>query len=141
MSHTIWEDSRHVAFLTPFPNTPGFTVVATKRHGPSDVFELSSQELHFLVDAAKEVSALLNRALGTFRVALIAEGMGIDHTHVKLVPLHGVPLGGWRQVLSRERRTFASYPGYVSSHDGPRVDESTLESIVKLVRSVGKNSP
>ena len=29
-SYTIWEDEKHLAFLTIFQNTQGFTVVITK---------------------------------------------------------------------------------------------------------------
>ena len=34
------ESHEHMAFLTPFPNTPGVTVVATKLHHPSDLLEI-----------------------------------------------------------------------------------------------------
>ena len=29
-SYKVWEDNKHLAFLTPFPNTPGFTVLIPK---------------------------------------------------------------------------------------------------------------
>ena len=38
--HKIWEDEKHLAFLSIFPNTPGFSVVITKRHYPSYAFRL-----------------------------------------------------------------------------------------------------
>jgi diadenosine tetraphosphate (Ap4A) HIT family hydrolase len=31
-SWTVWEDDQYMAFLTPFPNTPGFTVVIPKQN-------------------------------------------------------------------------------------------------------------
>ena len=31
-SHQIWEDDDHLAFLSIFPNTKGFSVVITKEH-------------------------------------------------------------------------------------------------------------
>jgi len=30
-SWTVWEDDEYMAFLTPFPNTPGHTVVIKNR--------------------------------------------------------------------------------------------------------------
>jgi histidine triad (HIT) family protein len=33
-AHKIWEDKKHLAFLSIFPNTEGFTVVITKKHYP-----------------------------------------------------------------------------------------------------------
>jgi histidine triad (HIT) family protein len=37
--HTIWEDDGHLAFLSIFPNTPGFSVVLPKAHFPSYAFQ------------------------------------------------------------------------------------------------------
>ena len=34
-SWKVWEDEKFLAFLTPFPNTPGFTVVIPKQN-PGD---------------------------------------------------------------------------------------------------------
>ncbi|EAA8104124.1 HIT family protein, partial [Salmonella enterica] len=30
--HKVWEDEHHLAFLSIFPNTDGFTVVIPKKH-------------------------------------------------------------------------------------------------------------
>ena len=38
--HKVWEDEKHLAFLTIFPNTEGVTVVIPKKHYPSYVFDL-----------------------------------------------------------------------------------------------------
>src|SRR5262245_20211447 len=91
----VWEDADHLAFLTSTPNTPGFTVVAPKRHLPSYVLSLEDADFMGLLLASRKVGLLLDRALGTRRTALIAEGMGIDHAHVKLSPMHGIPEGPW----------------------------------------------
>lgn len=37
----VWEDEKHLAFLTPFPNTPGLTVVIPKINHGDHVFGLS----------------------------------------------------------------------------------------------------
>jgi len=133
-SWIIWEDKDHIAFLTPFPNTIGFTVVATKNHMSSYIFELDPFVLCSLIKAAQKVSLLLDHALDTKRTAIIAEGMGIDHAHIKLIPLHGLPDGSWQPVLSNQKTFYTSYPGYVSSHDGPRADDSELDRVADLVR-------
>jgi len=39
-AHILWEDENHMAFLSIFPNTPGFSVVVTKEHLPSYVVDL-----------------------------------------------------------------------------------------------------
>ena len=35
-SYKVWEDDKHLAFLTPFPNTPGLTVLIPKKN-PGDI--------------------------------------------------------------------------------------------------------
>lgn len=37
--HKIWEDEKHLAFLSVYPNTEGFSVVITKQHYPSYAFD------------------------------------------------------------------------------------------------------
>lgn len=61
-SHIIWEDEKHIAFLSIFPNTDGFTVVATKDHYPSYNFDLPDTILTELVLASKKVGKLLDKS-------------------------------------------------------------------------------
>jgi hypothetical protein len=51
--HQIWEDEKHLAFLSIFPNTEGFSVVITKRHYPSYAFDLPNEVLGGLVSGSK----------------------------------------------------------------------------------------
>jgi hypothetical protein len=44
-AHIIWEDEKHLAFLSIYPNTKGFTVVITKDHYPSYNFDLPDNAL------------------------------------------------------------------------------------------------
>ncbi|XP_068178518.1 uncharacterized protein [Antennarius striatus] len=50
----IWEDEGHVAFLTPFPNSPGFTVLVPRRPLTSDIFRLEKADYEALVLASRE---------------------------------------------------------------------------------------
>lgn len=130
-SRLIWESSDNLAFLTPFPNVAGFTVLASKTHKPSDIFELNRDELTKLILDAKDVSLLLKERLAVERVGLIFEGYGINHAHIKLVPMHGIGSGSWRQISSSpaDRRYYEVYPGFIASHDGPAMDEGALNAI------------
>ena len=58
--HKIWEDEEHLAFLSIFPNTEGFSVVVTKKHYPSYAFDLPDDVLNGLVLAAKKVGRLID---------------------------------------------------------------------------------
>uniref|UniRef100_A0A7N6AWK4 HIT domain-containing protein n=1 Tax=Anabas testudineus TaxID=64144 RepID=A0A7N6AWK4_ANATE len=83
----LWEDEGHVAFLTPFPNSPGFTVLVPRRPLTSDIFRLEKGDYESLVLAARKVSHLLEEGLGAWGVGLIFEGFEIDYAHAKLIPL------------------------------------------------------
>ena len=91
----LLENDDFIAFLTPFPNTDGFTVVATKAHLTSYIFDLPEDVyLDFLL-FSKKVGKLLDQSLGVQRTGMIFEGMGIDHAHIKLIPLHGINGEKW----------------------------------------------
>jgi len=129
----IYETTEHLAFLTPFPNTPGFTVLVPKKHLGSDVFMLKDEEYKSLFLAAREVTDLLKKSLLCKRVGLIAEGMAIDHAHLKLIPLHGIPDGPWKPMLSGVHEYHEQYDGYLSTEDGPRMSDEELTQIQERI--------
>jgi diadenosine tetraphosphate (Ap4A) HIT family hydrolase len=53
----LWDDASHIAFLTPFANSPGYTVLVPRRHLPSDIFGLEDQDYTALVDASNRTRA------------------------------------------------------------------------------------
>lgn len=134
--HKIWEDERHIAFLSIFPNTEGFSVVATKEHYSSYAFDLPENVLVELVLASKKVAKLLDAKLEDVgRTGLIIEGFGVDHVHAKLFPMHGTRMPKWKPIASKIRKFFKQYEGYISSNDCDRVDEKTLAELAKKIRS------
>ncbi len=138
----IWEDSNHLAWLSPFPNTKGFTVLVPKKHFGSDVLKMPDKELQHLMIAAKKVSNLLiNYFDDVGRVGLIMEGTGIDHAHIKLSPMHGtgyMKKGEWKQILSGREDYFDEYQGFLTSNDGPKTNFDELELLAKNIRGCGK---
>lgn len=76
-----------LAILDAFPSSPGQTVVLTRKHRPSYVFELRENELTKFLGFAKKVALQLDGALGSTRCVLVAEGLEIDHAHLKLYPV------------------------------------------------------
>ncbi|MBN1275446.1 HIT family protein [Candidatus Woesearchaeota archaeon] len=132
--HKIWEDEKHLAMLSIFPNIKGFSVVLTKEHLPSDVCSLERDDYVSLLLAAKEVAGVLNKGLGVARTGIIAEGMGVDHAHVKLFPLIGTKPGEeWEPNLSKITTYFDKYEGYISSHDSGRADDKELAALAKQI--------
>lgn len=134
-SHKIWEDEKHLAFLTIFPNTQGFSVVVTKEHYSSYAFDLPDDVLSGLVLAAKKVGKLLDAKLEDVgRTGMIFEGFGVDHVHAKLFPMHGTKTDHWQAAKSGVDKYFEKYEGYISSHDYKRADDDKLGDLAKKIR-------
>jgi len=134
--HKIWEDEKHLAFLSIFPNTAGFSVVITKKHYPSYAFDLPDNVLKELVLASKKVAKLIDSKLEDVgRTGMIFEGFGVDHVHTKLFPMHGTGnMKEWKPMKSNVDKYFEKYEGYISSHDYKRADDSELAKLAKKIR-------
>nr|XP_061829973.1 uncharacterized protein si:ch211-256m1.8 [Nerophis lumbriciformis] len=122
----VWEDSQHVAFLTPYPNTPGITVVVPRKPLPSDIMKLEEKDYKALILATYRVAQLLVEGMRAQGVALIFEGFEIDYAHTKLIPLLPSPEGP--TIVRPQAEFFPKYPGYVSSLDGPPADLADLKT-------------
>ena len=134
-SHKIWEDAKHLAFLSIFPNTEGFSVVISKDHYSSYPFELSDEVLKDLLIATKQVARLLDSKLADVgRTGMIFEGFGVDHIHAKLFPMHGTRMKEWKPLKSNVDKYFEKYEGYISSHDYKRADDSALAQLAEKIR-------
>lgn len=134
-SHKIWEDEKHLAFLSIYPNTEGFSVVITKEHHSSYAFDLPDEVLSGIVLAAKKVGKLIDEKLeGVGRTGMIFEGFGVDHIHAKLFPMHGTKKNHWEPAHSDVDKYFEKYEGYISSHDYKRADDEKLANLAKKIR-------
>lgn len=138
-AHRIWEDADHLAFLSIFPNTEGFSVVIPKAHRTSYVVDLEPEEYAALHLAAREVARLLDDAFpDVARTGIMYEGYGVDHAHAKLFPMHGTAGNAgddWREVASPVEGYFEHYQGYLSSHDHKRADDAWLAGIAEHIRN------
>jgi diadenosine tetraphosphate (Ap4A) HIT family hydrolase len=133
-SYKVWEDEKHLAFLSISPNTKGFTVVITKDHYPSDFYSIPESVFVELSLAARKVGLLLSSKLADVgRTGLIYEGFGIDHLHIKLFPMHGTKMDEWKPIKSNVDKYFEKYEGYISSHDSKRANDSELSSLTSRI--------
>ena len=137
-AYIVWEDNEHLAFLTPFPNTPGFTVVIPKINHGDYLFNLSDQQYVGLMKATKKVANILEKALSVKRVALVFEGTGVAYVHAKLIPLHG-ELAGRTNVWSDHTVYNENYLGYITTAEGPRMEDDKLKAIQAKILSEQKN--
>lgn len=135
---SFWEDSEFMAFLSIDPNTEGFSCVIPKKHFGSDVLKMPDDILQRFIIASKKVSQILEKYYGDVgRVGLIMEGTGIDHAHIKLVPMHGtenLKRGEWKQFLSGQEHWFDKYEGWISSASGPKADREKLKKLAEKLK-------
>ncbi|NCO10431.1 HIT family protein [Candidatus Saccharibacteria bacterium] len=136
-SYKVWEDENFLAFLTPFPNTPGVTVVIPK-HNPGDyIFDVDSVLYDDFMRAVRTVAKLLEEALGVKRVALVFEGTGVAYAHAKLYPLHG-EIASQTDVWSEEKEFVEDYRGWMTTIEGPEMDKSRLVEIQQKILNATK---
>lgn len=135
-SYTFWEDEKHIAFLSIFPNTPGVTVVIPKKHFSSYAFDLPDDVLLELVIASKKVAKLLDHKFEDVgRTAMVFEGYGINHVHSKLFPMHQTASQKeWAPIKSNMDKYFSCYEGYISSHDGKKAADEVLDELCRRLR-------
>ncbi len=138
-AYIVWQDSKHVAFLTPYPNTPGFTVLIPKSNHGDYIFELNEPEYSDMMQACKTLAKILEKAFGSPRVALVYEGTGVKYVHAKLIPLHG-DLAGKTNVWSDHKDYADTYRGWLTTAEGPEMDGSKLKDIQNKIIAAGKSA-
>jgi histidine triad (HIT) family protein len=113
----VWEDDDFLAILDINPNVEGATVLISKEHFSSNFLSLPEEVICDFTKAAKQVSKVLTRGLDAERVMLVAEGMDVNHAHLKLYP------------MNKE-----SYLGYLSTGGGVTKTQEELEKVAEKIR-------
>lgn len=135
-AYKVWEDDNYQAFLTPWPNTPGFTVVTPKRNPGDNYLDVSDEAFMGLMVAARKVAAILRKAFDTYRIGFVIEGEGVPHLHVKLIPMHG--LGTQSGEHQHEPMFTEVYQGYLTTTNGPEMSAEELQAIQKKIQEAAK---
>lgn len=132
----VWESESHVAFLTPFGNCPGKTVLIPRKHVDSDILGTPIEDFTSLAGATWDVVTVLMRSrLEPDRVGLIFEGMEVDWAHAKLIPVCGDT-----GESTSEQPFVEKYTGAVSSQPGPAVAIEELEDMRQRFLSASGHS-
>ena len=132
-SAKIWEDEEFLVILDTNPNTKGMILLLTKTHYDSYVFDMENDIYQKFLSAIKKVAKILEKGLEVKRVAMVMEGMGINHVHIKLYPLHGLT-EKFKEMWGKERKYFDKYEGYLSTQLGPQVDLKELKELAAKIK-------
>jgi len=128
----VWEDEKHLALLDGSPNTEGMTLVVTKDHFDSDATDMPEKEYSDLMLAAKKVAKILENGLGVKRVAIVMEGLGVNHVHIKLYPLHGLD-AKFVETWADGTIYFDKYIGHISTQLGPKISIDERKIIAEKI--------
>ena len=132
--HKVYEDNEHIAFLSIYPNTEGVCVCIPKAHYDSYIADMPSVERNKLIDFSIAVMHKIDAAYDDVsRTGLVFEGFGVNHIHAKLFPMHNT-IGDWKPRIAHKTEYNYDYEGYLSSHDGDRMDDNELMRIAKKIR-------
>lgn len=132
-SYKIWEDDEFFAILDIFPNTKGMTLLIPKEHYDSYVFDMPDDVYTRFLLAAKLLGKKIDTKLDVERTALVMEGMGVNHAHIKLYPLHG--LGKDFKAITPEGNVFfEKYQGYLTTLLGPKAGDAELKDLQSLFK-------
>ena len=129
----IWEDDKFIAILDINPNVEGMTLVLPKKHFDSYVFNMKEKDYCELMKASKKIAKMLDKSLNVKRTALIMEGLGVNHAHIKLYPIYGLK-NEFEETWATDKIFFEKYPGYVTTQLGPRASPKQLKKVAEKIR-------
>lgn len=128
--YKVYEDKEFLAFLDIYPNMIGMTLIIPKKHYSSDAFDMPKDMYIKFMLVAKKIAKLLEKKLDVKRVAMVMEGMGIDHAHIKLYPLHGLK-DKFVETWTSKKVFFKKYKGYITTLMGEKADDKELIKLSK----------
>ena len=133
-SQKIYEDKNTIAILDIFPNTTAQALLISKKHFQSDFTEAPDRVFSKILMSAKNLSAILKEKLKVNRIALVIEGTGVNHFHIKLYPMHNLN----KKFRPKEAKTkvfYKTYPGFIDTRAGKQADAKTLKKIADLFKN------
>jgi len=111
------------------------TLVIPKKHFDSYMFDMPDEDYRKLIEVTRKIAKGLDKALGVKRTAMVMEGMGVNHVHIKLYPLHGIKKK-FEKNVAKKIKFFKRYEGYVATFIGPRANDEKLAKLASKIRKV-----
>lgn len=114
----IWEDDNYLAILDIYPNREGVTLVMPKEHQGPDFATFSDKFMADFCVTGKSVANKLKKGLGVKRVIFVIEGLGMNHAHLKLYPVHP-----------------GEEEGHLTTELGLQKTQEELEKVAQMIRN------
>ena len=138
LRHMVYEDARLAIGLSRYPTTRGQLITQSKQlKRGKDLFSLDYEDFLSIFRIMPKVAAACCETYNVQRCALVTEGA---HS-ISIIPLHGVSQN-W-QPIKHDLKTefYEEFPGYVTSKEGPSMNESKLDEVCRQIQAVSGTVP
>ena len=133
-SYKVYEDEEFLGILDIFPNTRGMILLIPKNHYDSYVFDMPDEVYSKFFLTAKKLGKRIDVKLSVERTALVAEGMGVNHAHIKLYPLHGLGKD-FKPMIPEGNHFFENYQGYLTTLLGPQASDEEMKKVLEQLNT------
>ncbi|RSL39181.1 hypothetical protein CEP54_016358, partial [Fusarium duplospermum] len=127
--HSFYNHGGVSAGLSRFPLSPGQAVVVCPRGVP--LISLQKSEFQTFMKTVRDISVAVRDAVSAKSCGLVTG----DSSSVSIMPFMGLEETGF-SIHSDELEYYAVYPGYLSSKNGPQMDQSLLDWLQREIRNV-----
>ena len=137
-NHLVYEDARLAIGLSRYPTTRGQLITQLNQLMPgNDLFSLDCDSLLSIFEIMPEVAAACCQTYNVQRCALVTEGAN----SISILPLHGVS-HKWQPIRHDGKREFyEEFAGYVTSKEGPSMNESKLDEVCRQIQGFSGTVP
>ncbi|MFC4112453.1 HIT family protein [Nonomuraea zeae] len=89
LEQVVYEDDRHVAFLSGYPTVPGYVLVSPKQHIEHVVRDLEEDAYHAIMGVVRKVALAVEAVVPSERTYVLSLGSqdGNSHLHWHVAPL------------------------------------------------------
>ena len=137
-NNVVHADARLAIGLSRYPTTRGQLITQSNELMPEkDLFSLDYRDFLSIFRIMPEVAAACCETYNVQRCALVTEGA---HS-ISIIPLHGVSQK-WQPIKHDGKPEFhEEFPGYVTSKEGPSMNESKLDEVCRQIQAVSGTVP
>lgn len=133
--HVFYRNRTLSAGLTRYPTSPGHTVLTLNPALP--IMSLQLPNFLEVLQSARQLSWPVCRSTGAKRCGLVCDG----GSTISLIPLLGLSKD-WEPVINDEEEFHSSFPGYLTSKNGPKLDDTQLTTTqAKILGSTSLKEP
>ena len=138
LHRVVYENARLAIGISRFPTARGQLITQLNPlMARNDLFSLDCANFWSIFQIMPEVAAACCQTYNVQRCALVTEGAN----SISIIPLHGVS-EEWQPISYDGKREFyEKFPGYVTSKEGPSMNDAKLDEVCRQIQGVSGTVP